>query len=532
MDNQSYAYGKNHWQIDLDLRVLLSRYWKNWDLYWEELAVFGGLAGSDAYFLNPVRKQDELVLVVHDPLGNRIERVRLSATQKNLLKRLAQMNTVPYERGSNWHRYFAMGYLLAEPALTQILSATNAVIYLLDKYAPEHAATKTRLLSSGAWGSVWTDDTREGSDWGPPSFTAREDGELWRLSGQREFSSGAGLSDYAVVSARLEGVLEARANALFLVSRRNRSGGLNYRVLGLNEAPVAPPTGDVEFEKTEAYLIGTPEEGAGYLQEISTLNLLYKAVSAIGIARKAQLEAFFRLQNRQTPGRSLLEAPLVRYDLVDLAVRIAGSLALSFRAVNAWNSSWQARPPYNSDYHYTRLLALLCRIRALDHAIAVAQTAIELLGGVGSIKGLEMIRLAQGALLSSLWETPLNTLGLDALEILYRKGGLEALKAEFESRLQTIQTIEAGVALEALRKTLAQLSGMRLEEAQEHKEALRTLADVATATLLYDLASVGGERYLKLAALYVQRFLQAQEYSSWAINDPLIWQAVRETSLT
>ena len=49
MEFQSYAYGKNHFTIDGDLHVVLSRYWQGFDAHREEMARWGALMGSEAY---------------------------------------------------------------------------------------------------------------------------------------------------------------------------------------------------------------------------------------------------------------------------------------------------------------------------------------------------------------------------------------------------------------------------------------------------------------------------------------------------
>lgn len=536
MEYQSYAFGKNHWQIDPDLRAILRRYWKNWDLYREELAVFGGLAGGDAYGLGNQSNQFEWgkpVLVMHDLLGNRIDRVRLSPAQRTLLKRLAPINSIPYEQGGNWQHYLVLCYLLADPALHHLLSSTNALIYLIHKYAPEQHGWKNRLLSGGAFGSVWLDEPREGSDWGLAPLKASRDGERWRLSGTRDFSYGAGLSDFALVSARLEGSPDPSRVALFLSARRNQLGTLNYKIQTLQNHPPLRnvPTGTVEFELTEAHLVGDLEEGLGYLHELQTLGHLTKTAEATGLARKAQLEAYFRLQNRHTPGRTLFESALLRHDLMDMAVRIAGSLALGFRAAAAWNQTWQLRPPYSADYSLARLLVLLGRLRGMHHALACTGAASELLGAVASAKGLDIARLAREALLVGQWESPTNWLIADALELLRR--GSDALLQEFVPKLEAIKDEESQMALGKLEKAIEQLTSGRLEEAQGYaREALCTVADALSYALLHDLAQVGGERYEKLATLYARRFLRAEPYPGWAIHDPEIWQVTRETSMT
>jgi len=529
MEYQSYAYGKNHWDLEPDLSVLLERYWKGWESYRGELGSFGALAGGEAYRIaDHVDQEARPVLVMHDLEGNRIDRVRLSPAQETLLKQMAFINRAPYEGGS-WHQHFALGYLLADPGLYCILTITNGVIYAIHKYNPEFAAWKQQLLAGQAWGATWMTEVQGGSDIGANQTKAVWDGAVWRLLGEKYFSSGAGLSDYAVVSARPEGAsVGAKGIALFLVPRLDQKGNLNYRVRRLKDklATRAVPSGEVEFGGSEAYLIGKAEEGIYYTLEVLTLSRLANACGAMGLARKAQLETLFRVRKRKAFGKTLLQHPLIRRDLTDLAVRIAGGLVLTFHAIAAWDGAWQERPPYSPNYHYARFLTHLAKARTAEHGTYCTQLAMELFGGVGFVEDFAIARLAREALITPIWEGPANVQALDTLEVLLRKGAAESFLAEFAAKLQAINTEESRLALSAMQTTLANLK----PEAQWHaKEVLRTLADAAIVALLYDLAGVGGERYAKLAALYAQHFLQHQEYPDWAFAEPEIWGGIAST---
>ncbi|WP_027891486.1 acyl-CoA dehydrogenase family protein [Calidithermus chliarophilus] len=527
MEHQSYAYGHNHFRLDPDLPALLGRYWRGWEARRGELEAFGELAGGEAYRVaDHVDKEARPVLVMHDLAGNRIDRVRLSPAQESLLRRLAAVNRPPYEGGS-WHHHFAQGYLLADPGLYCVQTITNCVIYSIHKYAPRFSAWKEQLLSGEAFGATWMTEVQGGSDLGANQTRALWDGEAWRLEGEKYFSSGAGLTDYAIVSARPEGAPPGpKGIALFLVPRLDAQGRLNYRVRRLKEklATRAVPSGEVEFAGTEAHLIGRAEEGIYYLLETLTLSRLANACGAMGLARKAQLEALFRVRQRKAFGRALLEHPLVRRDLTDLAVRIAGGLALTFRAVAAWDEAWLLRPPYDPRYHYARLLTHLAKARTAEHGTYCTQLAMELFGGVGFVEDFAIARLSREALITPIWEGPANVQALDTLEVLTRKGAQEPFLAEFVPRLEAVGTEEARLALGALRRTLDRLRGLEPAEAQWHaKEALRTLSDAASVALLYDLEAAGGERYAKLAALYARRFLGGEEYPAWALKEPQVW---------
>jgi hypothetical protein len=249
----------------------------------------------------------------------------------------------------------------------------------------------------------------------------------------------------------------------------------------------------------------------------------------MGLARKAQLEALFRSEARVAFGKRLQEHPLIRRDLTDLAVRIAGGLALTFRAVAAWDEAWLLTPPYTPRYHYARLLAHLAKARTAEHGTYCTQLAMELFGGVGFVEDFAIARLAREALITPIWEGPANVQALDTLEVLFRKGAAEPFEAEFGRMLEAAGTEEARLARSRLQRTLAHLRTLSQEEAQwQAKEALRTLADAAAVALLYDL---GTERHARLAALYAWHFLQGQEYPAWALQEERLWKPGSEPSV-
>jgi len=531
--HRSYAHGKNHWELDPDLKPILQRYWADLPRHEEELSRFGELAGGRAYEVaDHIDHQAPPVLIMHDLDGTRVDRVRISPAHAALLKELAWINRPPYEGGS-WHHHFALGFLLADPGLYCTLVVTNQTAYVVHKYAPELRHWRERLLAGEAWGATWMTETQGGSDLGANTTTARLEEGTWRLYGdEKYFASNAGLADLALVTARPEGAPSGpKGLALFLVPRLDREGRLNFRVRRLKEksATRAVPTGEVELPGSEAYLVGQAELGIYYTLETLTIARLANAVAAMGLARKAHLEALFRTRARSAFGKSLVEHPLVRRDLTDLAVRIAGGTALAFHVVEAFERVWHDEPPYTPAYHYMRFLSHLAKNRTADHAAEATKLAVELFGGLGFLEEYAVYRLHREALITPIWEGTSNIQALDMLEAMQKKHAHEPFLAEFIPLLEETDTPEARLAQARIEETLAHLAALGPAEAQWYaKEALATLADAAQVALLYALTETGGERYAKLAALYARRFLQREPYPEWALRERTIWWPLSE----
>jgi acyl-CoA dehydrogenase len=534
MNFLSYAHGLNHWLLDPDLEIVLAHLWPEMDRRRGALSAFGELAGGQAYALaDYIDRKATPTLVMHDLDGRRVDRARLSPAHADLLRELASINRPPYEGGS-WLHHFALGYLLADPGLYCTLIVTNQTAYAIHKYAPEHKVWLERLLTGEWWGATWMTETQGGSDLGANTTRAEQKAGGWRLHGdEKYFASNAGLADLALVTARPSGAPPGpKGLALFLVPRLDADGNLNFIVRRFKDksATRAVPTGEVELHASEAYLVGEAEKGIYYTLETLTVSRLANAIGAMGLARKAHFESLLRVQARQAFGSPIVEHPLVRRDLTDMAVRTAGGLALSFHAIAKFDDAWGDVPPYSARYHYARFCSHLAKNRTADHAAEVTRLAMELFGGLGFLDEYAVARLHREALITPIWEGTSNIQALDMLEAMQKKGAHEPFLDEFIPMLEGVGTEEARGALKALQASLDSLSAMTPEQAQWHsKDALAKIADVAQVTLLFTLAEGGGERYAKLAQLYAKRFLQHEPYPDWALGEPDLWMP---TSIT
>ena len=192
MKEISYAYGTNHFDRDPDLAAILGTYWKGFPDHRDELHRFGAFAGEDVYeTVYHVDHDAAPVLVTHDLDGQRVDRARLSPAERVVLKAAAHINRPPYEGGS-WHHHFALGYLMGDPGLYCVLTITNQTVYGIHKYAPSFAAWKEAMLRGDAFGATWMTEIQGGSDLGANITVARKDGDVWRLTGEKYFASGAG----------------------------------------------------------------------------------------------------------------------------------------------------------------------------------------------------------------------------------------------------------------------------------------------------------------------------------------------------
>jgi acyl-CoA dehydrogenase len=527
MDLISYAYGTNHFLRDTLLQDVLRHFWRDYPAHCDELAAFGAYAGREIYeTVYHVDHDAPPILIHHDLDGRRVDRVRLSPAHRSVLERVAGINRPPYEGGS-WHHHYALGYLIGDPGLYCIVTITGQVVYAIHKYAPQFAAWKEDLLAGRAFGATWMTESQGGSDLGANLTSARPDGEAWRLTGDKYFASGAGLTDYAITTARpVGGRPGPKGLALFLLPRLNRDGQLNYHVRRLKDksATRAVPSGEVELADSEAYLIGEADLGIYYTLENLTVSRIANAIGAMGIAAKARLEVLERVVRRHSFGRPLREHPLIRRDFTDFTVRQSGGLALTFLTIDAFDRAWHARPPYGPDYHFARFLTHLAKTRTAHHAAALTAAAMELFGGLGFLEEYAVARWHREALITPIWEGPSNIQALDFLETLRKQRAHEAFLDTVIAPLCTLADPSARLAADNARRAISQLLELPPAAAEWHaKDALVCVADAAQVAALYRMAETAGERYEKLARLYATRFIAHEEYPSWVMEDAQVW---------
>ncbi len=524
------TYGLNHYSIDRPLQLALDYVGLD-DSHVSRLTELGEYVGRD--FLETCYDVDQVAtprLMMFDLDGQRFDWVQLSAAHRQALQRLLGLGIVDavFTARAPWRLHYAMGYLVADPGIYCTLILTVQTAYALYKYGDEtlHRRYLPHYLEAEpaeAWyGATFYTETQGGSDLGANQAVAEREGDRWQISSlDKYFASNAGVADGALVTARPKGgAAGAKGLALFFVPAFREDGSPNYIIRRLKDklGTRAVPTGEVELDHAEAYLIGELDKGIYTALEVLTLARLANSVAAVGIARKAYLEALRYTEKRSAFGKRLIDHPLVRKDLLEMEVELEANLLLAFKAVQQFDDHWQETPPYTPGYHYARLLAHLAKNMTADMSAWVTRMAMELHGGIGFLEEFPVARWHREALITPIWEGASNIQALDMMEVMAKKGAHEALLGEIDAIVAHTQ--EAALhqplaeALTAARQRLAELFGMKPEAAQYYaKELLTELGELVASALLVDAgmkmaAKANDQRFTTAAQVYIQRHLK------------------------
>jgi acyl-CoA dehydrogenase len=323
---------------------------------------------------------------------------------------------------------YALQYLFvqAEFGLMCPISVTDTSIHLIRKFASPELKDYLlpKMLSADPavqWkGTQFMTERSGGSDVGAIETVARCEDGVWRLHGDKWFCSHAD-ADVALLLARPEGAADGtRGLALFALPRRLKDGRRNaYRIARLKDklGTRSMASGEILLEGAVAYLVGDADRGLKQMMEQVNLSRLSHGVRAAAMMRRCVNEAMVCARSRAAFGKPIIEYPLLRRQLLKIALPSEQSLSMFLFAASAMD---RANAGSKEAESALRILTPLLKFRACRDNIPVATGAMEVRGGNGYIEEWVNARLIRDAHIGVLWE---GTSNMNALDIVTRAVG-------------------------------------------------------------------------------------------------------------
>jgi putative acyl-CoA dehydrogenase len=184
---------------------------------------------------------------------------------------------------------------------------------------------------------------------------------------------------------------------------------------------------EVEFKGAWGRMVGEPGRGVPTIIEMVGHTRLDCVIGAAGGMRAAVGMAMWHAQHRAAFGRRLIDQPLMRNVLADLAVESEAATVLMLRLCRAYD---EAQAGDERAGHLKRLATAIGKYHVCKRVPNHAFEALECLGGNGYVEASGMPRLYREAPLCSIWEGSGNVMALDVLRALSRAP--EALEAYFD----------------------------------------------------------------------------------------------------
>src|SRR3954464_12675017 len=372
------------------------------------------------------------------------------------------------------------------------INVTDGCAKLLNNFGSE--ALKARYLdgltqtdmSKLTQGGQFMTEKEGGSDVGTLTTTAVQDGDHWRLHGEKWFCSNAD-AEVVMLLARPEGAGPGtRGVGLFLMPRRLENGSQNhYRIVRLKDklGTRSMASGEIKLEGAIAYAVGKLDRGFVQMAEVANSSRASNGVKSTALMRRAHHDAITVARNRIVFGQRIIELPLARRQLMKIMLATEQALSMSFLTADALD---RAEAGSQDAAALLRILTPTLKFRATRDARKVCGDAMEMRGGIGYIEEFVNPRLLRDAHLGSIWEGTSNIVALDALtRAVGRHGADAALAADLHARLDDSANVP-----QSWRNRLRDLTDRAIGFAREVAARADNEAEARRATsLLYQVAS-------------------------------------------
>lgn len=366
-------------------------------------------------------------LQLFDAGGRRLDEVEFHPDYHRFMRTsvAAGYHSVAWEGGPGGQATHAcMVYLASqvEPGHCCPLTMTHAAIPVLRKAGRQDwlarlltrdydPAIRPVAAKRGATLGMAMTEKQGGSDLRANTTRAEPADGMWRLTGHKWFCS-APMSDGFLTLART-----ARGLSCFLVPRWLESGRNGIRLQRLKDklGNRSNASAEIEYAGALALMIGEEGDGIRTILEMVHHTRLDTAMAPAGLMRAALREAHRWARHRTAFQRRLIDQPLMRAVLADLALDWIGALALGLHVARRFDGATA------EDRAFARIGVALAKYLANKLCPPVIAEAMEVLGGMGYVEDTPLPLLYREAPLNGIWEGSGNVICLDALRTLAKE---------------------------------------------------------------------------------------------------------------
>lgn len=369
-------------------------------------------------------------LRTHDRHGHRIDEVDFHPAWHRLLgKGVAAGLTAAWVRpGGHVRRAAAfMVWTQVEAGNLCPLSMTHAAVPALRTDPALAAEWEPRLtsmvydrelrparLKAGALFGMGMTEKQGGSDVRANTTAARpltEEG-TYELTGHKWFCSAPMSDGFLVLAQAPDGL------TCFLVPRVLEDGSRNVFLIQRLKDKLgnrSNASAEVEFDGTWARRVGEEGRGVRTIIDMVAATRLDCVLGSAGLMRQAVAQAVHHCTYREAFGAKLVDQPLMRNVLADLALESEAATTLAMRLAAACDDGGE------QERALLRIAVPAAKYWVTKRCAPVAVEAAECLGGNGYVEESGLPRLVRESPLNSIWEGAGNVQALDVLRALRRE---------------------------------------------------------------------------------------------------------------
>lgn len=356
-------------------------------------------------------EQEELRAKIRAFAEEEIKPIAFSLDQENrfpdeAVKKLGEMGLmgIPYPKEYGGAGLDINSYAIAVEELSRVDGGSGVILSAhvslgsFPIFAFGNEAQKQKYLvplakgeKIGAFGLT---EPNAGSDAGGTETTAFDKGDYYLLNGGKIFITNAPKADTYVVFAVTTPDIGTRGISAFIVEKGwdGFEFGDHYDKMGIRSSTTAELIfNDVKVPKEN--LLG--KEGDGFKIAMATLDggRIGIAAQALGIAQGAFEQALDYAKERIQFGKPIAAQQGISFKLADMATKLRCARFLVYSAAELK----EHHDPYAME-------AAMAKMYASDIALEVTNSALQIFGGTGFLKGMDVERMYRDAKITTIYE--------------------------------------------------------------------------------------------------------------------------------
>lgn len=314
------------------------------------------------------------------------------------------MMGLPYPKEYGGAGADVLSYAIAVEELSRVDGGTGVILsahvslgsYPISAFGTEEQKQKylVPLASGEKLGAFGLTEPNAGSDAGGTETTAVLEGDHYILNGGKIFITNADKADTYVVFAVTTPDIGTHGISAFIVEKgwEGFTFGDHYDKMGIRSSSTAELIfNDVKVPKEN--LLG--KEGEGFKIAMSTLDggRIGIAAQALGIAQGAYENALEYSKEREQFGRPICQQQGIAFKLADMATKLRTARLLVYSAADLKEN----HEPYG-------LESAMAKQYTSDICLEVVNDALQIFGGTGYLKGMDVERAYRDAKICTIYE--------------------------------------------------------------------------------------------------------------------------------
>ena len=311
---------------------------------------------------------------------------------------------IPYPKEYGGLGKDIISYAIAVEELSRVDGGTGVILsahvslgtYPIFAFGTEEQKKKylVPLAKGEKLGAFGLTEPNAGSDAGGTETTAELVGDHYILNGEKIFITNGGEADTYVVFAVTTPGIGTRGISAFIVEKgwEGFTIGDHYDKLGIRSSATAQLLfNDVKVPKEN--LLG--KEGQGFKIAMNTLDggRIGIAAQALGIAQGAYEAAVEYAKDREQFNAPIAQLQAIQFKIAEMATKIRAARFLDYSAAELK----EHHEPYGME-------AAMAKKYASDICLEVVNDALQIFGGNGYLKGMEVERFYRDAKICTIYE--------------------------------------------------------------------------------------------------------------------------------